>query len=175
MNILTKLSVVLLVLVALLACPVFIKQATTIPSYRDKFEKQVLLTKLIDQHRKVTATALEDATDKLTDSLAAYDRLRDARDEEVQELRGRIATLELTESKSSNRADRLQLMLDDLAKSSAEAARRTDVALADNTKLRGDINDLYKEQSALKDRSAQQQAALRRAEELVRVWVRVTK
>ena len=58
MSILTKTCIVVLVIVVLLACPVFVMKATVDPIYRDRFEQEQLKSKLAEQDAAHTKVAL---------------------------------------------------------------------------------------------------------------------
>ena len=170
MSILTKICVVLLVLVMLPASVVFIRQATAIPHYKQLLEAQHVRAKLLDQDRKVKDLALERAKGVIR-------RLGDELKVKTTDLSGQIAVLEgevikaqLAHNDAAALAKRLEIQIAQLQTIAADAAKRTDAALADAAELRKTINKQNEDMAIVKDQNSQLQAGLRRAEELVRVY-----
>jgi len=49
LNILTKICIVIQLVLILIACPVFITQATVVANYKDHYERQVLRGSVLNQ------------------------------------------------------------------------------------------------------------------------------
>jgi len=167
---LTKICVVFLVIAVLLACPVFIKQATTIPHYKDLLEKEARRTTLLAQHlssEQGVIKGIKAQLDKAQNELAVVRRDKDG---QITGLQAELAKSQLALTRAQALAARLQAQADQAEKNAAAAAARTDAIAAVAADLRKTINKLSQDIVVVKDQNSQYQANLRRAEELVRVY-----
>jgi len=167
---LTKICVVLLVVIILPASAVFIKQATTIPNYKDQLEKQKLLTTLVNQH--LTAKEGEVKSMKVALDTAQGDvvKVQGDKDRVITTLRTERDGLavELVKAKSANEV--LQIQAVESAKLASTSGDRTDKLLVAAAEARAINNKLSQDIVLVKDLNAEQRASLTRAEELVRLY-----
>ena len=170
MSILTKMCVVLLVVVLLAASPVFIRQATAIPHYKKLLEAEQIRGKLLDQDRKAKDLALERANGEIKRLAADLEVKKVDLNGQIAVLQGEVTKARLAQNDSAALAKRLEIQIAQLQTIAADAAKRTDVALADAAELRKTINKQNEDTILVKDQNSQLQAGLRRAEELVRVY-----
>ncbi len=170
MSILTKMCVVLLVVVLLAASPVFIRQATAIPHYKKLLEAEQIRGKLLDQDRKAKDLALERANGEIKRLAADLEVKKVDLNGQIAVLQGEVTKARLAQNDSAALAKRLEIQIAQLQTIAADAAKRTDVALADAAELRKTINKQNEDMILVKDQNSQLQAGLRRAEELVRVY-----
>ena len=124
MNILTKISIVILVVLILAATPIFISQATVPPSYRDAFNKEHLARVAAEEQTRQATFATQRANQK-------YNRLkRDATDDRNQ---------------ASSKIDGLERQL-------ATKNRDNTNLQNDLTKIRGDLGKLKEQYDAIEKR-----------------------
>jgi len=162
--------VVLLVVVLLAASPVFIRQATAIPHYKKLLEAEQIRGKLLDQDRKAKDLALERANGEIKRLAADLEVKKVDLNGQIAVLQGEVTKARLAQNDSAALAKRLEIQIAQLQTIAADAAKRTDVALADAAELRKTINKQNEDMILVKDQNSQLQAGLRRAEELVRVY-----
>jgi len=100
LSILTKICVVVLVVLVLLACPIFITQATVAPNYRDRYEKERLRANNYAQQFQAERLRaerllkkLEELTKKVEDLQDRIARLQNAKDQSDREYQRKIAEL----------------------------------------------------------------------------------
>ena len=170
MSILTKVCVVLLVLVMLPASVVFIRQATAIPHYKQVLEGERTRGKLLDQDRKAKDLALDRAKGEITRLADRLEVVRTDLSGQITVLQSEVTKSGLAQNDSAALAKRLEIQISQLQTIAADAAKRTDAALADAAGLRKTINKQNEDMILVKDQNSQLQAGLRRAEELVRVY-----
>ena len=165
MSILTKISIVVLVVVVLLACPVFITQATVAPNFRDLHQAEVKRSKLFEQQAVYTKLALE-----LSEQQA--ERARMVAVGEKQALETRIKQLEFEEAKLSVAMAALQARLASLdeqlmfqlklAEADKSRADRLDTqAAADRQQIRTLIETTSRQNSALRSEQVKNESARR--------------
>lgn len=87
MSILTKICIVVLIVLILLACPVFIRQATVGPNYRTLYEREKDNSKVMEQAARQAQITLDRAN-------ILHNRRRQTAQQEIRNLQQRIATLE---------------------------------------------------------------------------------
>ena len=154
MNILTKISVVVLLVLVLLACPVFITKATIGPSWRGKFQEEHAARIIEQQKRKNKEVALARAVQilqntsiELTKALGDKKRMAEThrdelkkRETENEDLRARMAGLEskYTQLEQTWKAD---VAHRDLLKTQLDKTRE---AVSTLTKQNLRLSDLYK-------------------------------
>lgn len=170
MNILTKISVVLLVIIVLVACPVFIKQATVIPHYKDLLEKEARQTTLLAQHLSAKEGVIKGIKAELEKAQSELAVVRRDKDSQITSLNAELRKSQISLTSAQALATRLQAQSDQAEKNAAAAGARTDAIAAAAAELRKTINKLTQDIVVVKDQNAQFQASLKRAEELVRVY-----
>jgi len=170
LSILTKICVVILVLVALLACPVFITQATLIPDYRSALLKERQRSMRNLQQATHAELALGLANQQLgqlrRDSKAQADTAR-ATISELLADKGALRTLiagkqNTIEGMTAERANLLQL-LDSVDKRAKRLSNQTATA-------RDKIDALTKETTRLSEMLTTSDSKLEMAIKLARVW-----
>ncbi len=168
MNILTKIGIVVLTVLVLLATPVFITHATLVPNYRDAFERQQTRANIQAQ----AAKHAELATARVTLEL---ERLATAANKSKQQLQSDLDTCRsnLNDERERNTAlqNKITSVVDDLKKLRIEYEKNREARVELRGKLeeandklvslQGKYNDLDEENSEL-------QATVVRAEALAR-------
>ncbi len=107
MNILTKICIVIQLVLILLACPVFITQATVVANYRDRYEKQVLQSEVLNQiaaqaQMKIASVKIERDT-----AVADKTQLAFASQQEIAKLRSDVRLAQMSNGEQENRLDKL--------------------------------------------------------------------
>ena len=123
MGILTKISIVVLVVLILLACPVFITQATVGPYYRQAYDRQQLEKELLAQSARFSELALKQTIlerDKLSADLTQDSG---ARQTEIDQLKAELA---LARQRSAKLDNDLSLINGELAKLRADYESNTE-------------------------------------------------
>lgn len=87
MNILTKICIVLLVILVLVACPLFIRMATVTPNYKEAFRKQTEATEMYKQQAQKLAIEVNKANDERNAAVQDADQARNQRLAEVKGIR----------------------------------------------------------------------------------------
>jgi uncharacterized phage infection (PIP) family protein YhgE len=94
LSILTKICIVVLVVLILLACPAFITQATVAPNYKYAYEQEVIARDAAQQTARVYEIAAARAQDQLTELRSSLTSEQDARQADVRRLRNQLAQRE---------------------------------------------------------------------------------
>ena len=111
MSILTKISVVLLVVLVLVACPVFITQATVPPDFRQKWLEAESKCTLAGMHAKNSQLAMLKKDAQLAEETARANSAEAARDKLVGELSDKIDKLRADLVAQRARTERLSVVL----------------------------------------------------------------
>ena len=170
MSILTKVCVVVMVVVALLACPVFVKQATVLPHYKKMFEMEQRRSSLLRQDRDNNALALGSSQEQLVKARAAEQRANSAKIRIDAMHRTAIAKLELTVAEFTGSNGRLQAENSSLVALHKDDQRRIDEALAVNVKYRERNEILAEGKARIEDLLAESRASHRNALALAKVY-----
>jgi hypothetical protein len=124
LNILTKISIVILVVLILAATPIIINQATTVPNYRLHYEKEVQQRVAAEEQTRQANFAAQRANQK-------YNRLK------------RDATTDRTQASSK---------IEDLERQLAASKRDGANLQNDVTKIRGDLGKMKEQYKAVEER-----------------------
>ncbi|MCD6364523.1 MAG: hypothetical protein J7M14_01480 [Planctomycetes bacterium] len=149
MSILTKVSVVILVVLVLLACPVIISQATVAPNYRDLYETKVSENALLKQdasHRALAVEVAKNERDEAIKKLLAADSTKRMR---ISELQADKESLEIRDAKNKAAVDRLTTGLEVQMSIVSDAQKRYDALSLEAKKYRDRINALNEELAQL--------------------------
>ena len=173
MSILTKVSVVVLLVLILLACPVFITQATVHPNYRIAFEKEVLRAQINELAARHAQLAEKRALKLYTD---AEDKARTQIDQstvQINALQAQLNTEKLEKTNLANRIDTLNVTAADLQKN-------LEAAVAQNKALDAQLNGTADQKGArqiiavlqeeLRKTEALLQTAQADVERVTRIW-----
>ena len=87
MNILTKICIVLLVILVLVACPLFIRMATVTPNYKEAYRRQVEMTEVHKQQAQKLAIEINKANDERNAAVQDAEQARNQRLAEVKAVR----------------------------------------------------------------------------------------
>jgi chromosome segregation ATPase len=98
LSILTKICIVVLVVLILLACPIFITQATVAPNYKQAYQMQVDKTRAAQQTARAAQISAQRANDTLAQLREDLSTSQAQKLQEIRQLRGQIKTLELANS-----------------------------------------------------------------------------
>jgi small-conductance mechanosensitive channel len=123
LGILTKISIVVLVVLILLACPVFITQATVGPAYRQAYDRQEREKDLLAQSVRASELVLKQATLERDRLAAALTQDRLAMQTEIDQLR---ADLSAARQRSAKLDNDLSLINGELAKLRADYQSNTE-------------------------------------------------
>jgi septal ring factor EnvC (AmiA/AmiB activator) len=123
LGILTKISVVVLVVLILLACPVFITQATVGPAYRQAYDRQEREKDLLAQSVRASELVLKQAILERDRFAAALTQDRLAMQTEIDQLR---ADLSEARQRSTKLDNDLSLINGELAKLRADYQSNTE-------------------------------------------------
>lgn len=170
MSILTKICIVVVLVLILLACPVFITQATVAPNWKYAYEKEVARSKayLMDAKREMLA---HQATIVERDGAVA-DLHRATADKQIETAR-LTADLAAWRTKSASQDNSLTSLAAKVAGLEREAANfnlRNDLLAAQLNEARGNIDELTKEVSRVSDLLKQTEAEKLRVDKLARVY-----
>ncbi len=133
MSILTKVSVVVLLVLILLACPVFITQATVAPNYRIAYEQQVEKTQLYELAAKQAQLATARATSLYNNLLEKSRTQIDERQAQINALQAQLNQEKADKAAQATRIDQLNVTVTNLQKN-------LEAALAQNTLLDEQLN-----------------------------------
>jgi len=169
-SILTKVCVVVLVIVALLACPVFVKQATVIPYYKGMFEMEQRRSALLLQDRQNINLAYEEAVRQRDAARRDYNSVHADMIKSNAKLRDDISKLELDKTELVASKARLEAENTSLVALHKDDQKRVDEALALNVKYRDKIEALAAGKARVEDLLAEARAGLRKAQDLAKVY-----
>ena len=188
MNVLTKICVIVLLVLVLLACPVFITQATLAPNYRDAYERQyrrnealvmnnraktLLAERLaaVLESRAQTAEEVQgELTRQVSNHIAARTRLFSENAQlraDYKKLSGELAKLRLAYEQNVKRRD---ILTKQLAESRRELDRvfkmyrRTEDLLM---QARGEVERLGKVARVLRERLVELEDQIREKDEII--------
>lgn len=123
MGTLTKISIVVLVVLILLACPVFITQATVGPHYRQAYDRQQLENQLLAQSVRAGELVVKQTTLERDKLAAALTRDSGAMQTEIDQLKAELA---LARQRSAKLDNDLSLINGELAKLRADYEANTE-------------------------------------------------
>ncbi|MCJ7544851.1 MAG: hypothetical protein MUP47_09885 [Phycisphaerae bacterium] len=123
MGTLTKISIVVLVVLILLACPVFITQATVGPHYRQAYDRQELENQLLAQSVRAGELVVKQTTLERDRLAAALTRDSGAMQTEIDQLKAELA---LARQRSAKLDNDLSLINGELAKLRADYESNTE-------------------------------------------------
>ena len=152
MSTLTKICVVVLVVLVLLACPIFITQATIGPNYRHLYEQEQLRAKLFEQNshaERLRATLLHAQLEKAREEIV---RRKTALDELAARASRTEADLRVQITKLKGDNQRFQTGLQTLITMQGENRKRIDALTKSLTDSWQRISSLNDERIALTDR-----------------------
>lgn len=157
MGILTKISIVVLVVLILLACPVFITQATVGPTYRQAYDREILRNELLAQSIRANELLLQQTT-------LARDRLATRLTQDSGAMQAKIDRLEADLATARQRSGKLDndlsLINGELAKLRSDYesnSERTKTLTAQRDEAFGKIQMLNEETRSLTDKLKQTQ------------------
>ena len=168
MNILTKICVVVLFVLILIACTVFINLATESPNYRKAFEdeqQRAELNAMAARHAELLNSALISQRDN------ALKRVKAAEDEQkriVEQLRIEMEAERVKVANLQNDVTRMSADLTKLRINAEEALKRTDLLSTHLDDARAEIDTLTREKLELDDMLKQTQAKADRQEKGLR-------
>ena len=170
MNILTKICIVVLAVVALLACPVFVRQATVIPYYKGMYEQEQRRSALVLQDRDNINLAYEESVRQRDKALDDYSSANQERLNSDAKLRNDVAKRELELAASKALGARLQAENGALVALHKDDQRRLDDGLALNLKYREQIEVLGEGKARVEDLLAEARVQLTKAQALAKLF-----
>ncbi len=170
MSILTKISVVVLLVVILLACPVFISQATVAPNYRYAYEQEKKRGQLWAMDARQVKLALNKAIAERDAAVRARNEITAEKQQEIARL---TTNLGAWQTQAAQQENDLKTLATEVAGLKGEAITFNKLneslrnGLADSRKK---IDDLVKENIGTSDLLKQTQAENTRISKYARVW-----
>lgn len=169
MSILTKVSVVILVVLILVASPVIIKLATVAPNWRERSEKQdiqIALLKLQASNLALALVVAKEERDEFMKKAMVADASKRMR---ISELRADKESLEVRDSKNKAAVERLTSGLDVQMSIVSDSQKRYDLLLLQAKKYRDQINGINDELAQLNVLLKGSQSRNERAERIINV------
>ncbi len=169
MSILTKISIVILLVLVLLACPVFITQATVHPNYKDAYLKQVDRSGVAEMSEKGAKLALHNTIAERDDAVQALNNLKLQKQREIDKLKAALATLNMRNVKLTNNLDTLTTKVTGLDGGLKKLNDRTELLASQLAAARKDIDARTTENIKLADLLKQSEAEKSRLSEASKV------
>jgi hypothetical protein len=170
LSILTKISIVVLVVLVLLSCAVFVTQATVAPNYRDLFEQEQARSELFKQQAATAEQGLALVKNERDVNLqAASDAKRD-KETRIGELQAAASSLEVKYAGLQASNERLTAELGAQRAIVEDVNKRYDRLLAQSKADRKTINAKTEEASRLSSLLRDSRARVDRAERVARVY-----
>ncbi len=169
MSILTKISIVILLVLVLLACPVFITQATVHPNYKDAYLKQVDRSGVAEMSEKGAKLALNNTIAERDDAVQALNNLKLQKQREIDGLKAALETLTIRNAELTNNIDTLATKLTGLDAGLKKLNDRTELLASQLAAARKDIDTRTTENIKLADLLKQSEAEKSRLSEASKV------
>lgn len=169
MNLLTKICVVVLVVLILLACPVFITQATVGPNYRHAYNQQVNRNEVLSQHARHTQLALQQVKRELDEAISRAAEAQAARQREVEDMQTRLSAEQLKGARFENQLKKYNAELTELRANYAHVRKRTEQLADQLGQAREKIDEFNEENRRLSDLLKQTQSENDRLGKIARV------
>lgn len=170
MNILTKICVVVLSVLVILACPIFIKQATTGPNYRLAWQQEQLRSKAYELEAMNEKNAHNATRLQRDQARAELLRLGDQRKVDADKMTAELAATRSTVASLENNLAVLAAKVGGLEREAANFNQRNDSLAAQLAEARKENDDLSKEVVRVSELIKQTEAEKARTEQLARVY-----
>ena len=168
MGILTKICIVILVVLVLLACPVFITQATVVPNYRKSYQDMKLQAELARLQSSYDSLAAQRLTVDRDQALAKLSQSSSAMQEEVNKLSAALAAERQRATKLQTDMDRIIAELTKLRSDYESNSQRTVMLAEQRDAAFKKIEALSEETRRLGDQFKQAQLDNDRQTQIVR-------
>jgi len=170
LSILTKICVVVLLVLILLACPVFISQATVAPNWRYAYEQEVERGKGYMMDAKREMLAHEKTIAERDKAQADLNRLTAQKDVEISRLTASLAAWQTKSAAQENNLTSLTAKVGALQREAANFNKRNDLLASQLDEARKNINKLTNEITRVSDLLKQAEAEKARVDKLARVF-----
>lgn len=169
MSILTKISIVILLVLVLLACPVFITQATVHPNYKDAYLKQLERSGVAEMSEKSAKLALNNTITERDEAVQALNNLKLQKQGEIGDLKAALATLNIRNAELTNDLTTLTTKVTGLDGGLKKLNDRTELLASQLDAARKEIDARTTENINLTDLLKQAEAEKSRQNEAARV------
>jgi len=167
-SILTKICVVVLLVLILLAVPVFITQATVAPNWRYAYEQERKRSKQHAMDARFAKLALDTAKAELDAALTARNRTALEKRREIDRLTNELASWQTKAAELQNSLKRLTTEVAGLKLEIQTANKRTDLLSRQLADARGEVDKLTQEAIQLNDLLKQTEAEKERLDAMAR-------
>lgn len=169
MSILTKISVVVLVVLVLLACPVFITQATVVPNYRLAYERELQSSALAKMDAMSEKLAHSKTITERDSAITAANKLQVEKQKETERLSFELAGWRTKFAEQQNNFSRLAADVAALQREAVNFNTRNDLLSSQLADARKEIDTLTKEGIRLSDLLKQAEAEKDRLDKIAKV------
>lgn len=169
MSILTKISIVILLVLVLLACPVFITQATVHPNYKDAYLKQLERSGVAEMSEKSAKLALNNTITERDEAVQVLNNLKLQKQGEIGDLKAALATLNIRNAELTNDLTTLTTKVAGLDGGLKKLNDRTELLASQLAAARKEIDARTTENINLTDLLKQAEAEKSRQNEAARV------
>ncbi len=169
MSVLTKISVVILVVLILLACPVFIRQATVAPNYRFAYDRELMRNKLLGMGLNEAKLSNEKLKAERDAAISEKNRTIAQKQTEVDRLTAELSAWQTKAAEQENNLKRLTVEVAGLKNEAVTFNRRNDMLASQLDETRTEINKLAKELIRVGELLKQAEAGTDRFEKLAKV------
>lgn len=169
MSILTKISIVILLVLVLLACPVFITQATVHPNYKDAYLKQLERSGVAEMSEKSAKLALNNTITERDEAVQVLNNLKLQKQGEIGDLKAALATLNIRNAELTNDLTTLTTKVAGLDGGLKKLNDRTELLASQLDAARKEIDARTTENINLTDLLKQAEAEKSRQNEAARV------
>ncbi len=169
MDILTKICVVILLVLILLACPVFITQATVVPKYRAELDDAKATLRTESQIHGKTRDQLKLVTKERDDAIAKASTTDQARQQELDSISSALASEKTRNAELRSRIAQISTELNKLRLDTESNTERTKQLSAQLDKARSSVDKLTEENTKIEEMLNQAEAASDRLNQVVKV------
>jgi len=168
LSILTKICVVVLLVLILLAMPLFINQATVAPNWRYAYEKEQARSKQNAMDARFAKLALDTAVAERDSALNQRSRIALEKQREIDRLTNELATWQTKAAEFQNSLKRLTTEVAGLKLEIQTANKRTDLLSKQLADARQEVDKLTQESIQLNDLLKQTEAENERLDAMAR-------
>ncbi len=169
MNILTKICIVIQLVLILLACPVFITQATVVANYRHRYENEVLHGELLNQTAAQAQMNIASVKSDRDAAVADKTELAFTSWQEITKLRSDIRLAQTSNAEQQNRLDKLATEVAGLKQQAEVFNERSQMLEGELKVARGEFDKLTAENISTTEELRAAEVAKTRTEKTSRV------
>ncbi len=169
MSILTKISVVVLLVLILLACPVFITQATIAPNYRAAYEQQLAKTQLEAMRARSHMLLNGQLVAQRDAAIAEAERFRQQTQQELARMTANLGAWQTKSAEQENNLKNMTTQLSGLRSAADTFNKRNELLASQLDESRTEIDKLTKENLRTSEMQKQTEAEKERLDKIARV------